>query len=528
MASNQNITKRDYQEWLEFCKQVQSSTAVNLVESASDQKFRITNALRDYNFFVKAYFPNYADADCAKFQIDFANACLRDKNFFGVAEWPREHAKSVHVNIIIPMWLIAHKQLTGMLLMGKNEDDACNLLADVQAQLQFNELFAHDFGVQYNFGSWEEGDFTTKDGIRFLAIGRGQSPRGARKNEKRPNYGVIDDIDDDEIVHNQKRVKKIVNNILGAFFFALSIKGARLVMAGNRIHSQSILAHIVGDTKPNAKKREGIYHSKIFALTNIVKNAQGEIISADVSWDERYSLEEIIQKMKKAGPTLALQEFFHQTAVEGSIFKNHYFKFVKLPHLKQMQVLIGYFDPSFENNVTSDYKAISLWGLKDHKRYCVKRFVRRAEIEDAFQWMINVEKSLPAGVAIIWYVEKQFFTRPIKMALERVKKKNGNYNLSVIEDSRIKPNKYTRIVRMEPEYASGNVYYNIDEENDPDMVEGNMQVQGIEPGYKSADDAPDSDEGGWFYLDQHITISAENIKSSAKMGKQRRNENKTY
>lgn len=528
MGLNQNISKRDYQEWLDFCKQIQGATGVNFGEKQEDQKFRITNAKRDYNFFVKTYFPNYADADCAKFHIDFANACLRDKNFFGVAEWPREHAKSVHLNIIIPMWLIVHKQLTGMILMGKNEADACNLLADIQAQLQSNELFAHDYGAQFNFGSWEDGDFTTKDGIRFLAIGRGQSPRGARKNEKRPNYGVIDDIDDDEIVHNQKRVKKIVNNILGAFFFALSIKGARLCMGGNRIHAQSILAHIVGDIKPNSKKREGIYHSKITALTNIVKNSQGEIVSADVAWDERYSLEEIVQKIKKAGPTLAMQEFFHQTAVEGSIFKNHYFKFIKLPHLKTMQVIIGYFDPSFENNVTSDYKAVSLWGLKEDKRFCIKRYTRRSELEDVFQWMINVERRLPSGVAIIWYVEKQFFTRPVKMALDRVRKKNGNYNLSVIEDSRDKPNKYTRIVRMEPEYASGNVFYNIDEEHDHDMVEGNMQVQGIEPGYKSADDAPDADEGAWHYLDQHISLTPENLSGSANMGRQERNPDKAY
>src|SRR5690606_15131640 len=128
------------------------------------------------------YFPKYADADCADFHIKFANACLKDPNFFGIAEWPREHAKSVHVTIFIPLWLIAHGQLTGMLLMGKNDDDACNLLSDVQAQLQYNELFAHDFGEQYNFGSWEDGDFTTKQGIRFKALGRGQSPRGARKN----------------------------------------------------------------------------------------------------------------------------------------------------------------------------------------------------------------------------------------------------------------------------------------------------------------------------------------------------------
>ncbi len=37
----------------------------------------------------------------------------------------------------------------------------------------------------------------------------------------------------------------------------------------------------------------------------------------------------------------------------------------------------------------------------------------------------------------------------------------------------------------------------------PDMVEGNNQLKGLEPGYKTPDDAPDADEAAWHYLDQH-------------------------
>lgn len=518
MSSNtQNITKRDYNEWLEFCKQLQASTAVSFFDNEETQRARIKRALADYRFFVKTYFEKFADADCADFQVEFAEECLRDPDFFGIAEWPREHAKSVHLTIIIPMWLIAHKVLTGMLLMGKNENDACNLLSDIQAQLQYNELFAHDFGVQYNFGSWEDGDFTTKEGLRFLAFGRDQSPRGAREGEKRPNYGVVDDVDDDDIVHNPKRVDKVVKKIMGAMFFALSIKGARFAMGGNRIHHNSILANIVGDTKPGSRKREGIFHSKVKAIEN-----------GKPAWHQRYSLAELLRKIKKAGPVLAKQEFFHETEIEGKIFLNKYFKFAKIPHLAKMEIMIGYFDPSFENNETSDFKAWSVWGQRALKRYCIKRFTRRCELEEAFEAMIKFEKSLPPGVGIIWYMEKQFFSRPVKKALARARKKH-KYPLVVITDERIKPNKYTRMVRMSAEYAEGNVIYNVEEEHDPDMVEGNLQVKGIEPGYRTPDDAPDCDEGAWFYLDKYEFIDSEDIDEDAvNIGKHERNEDNAY
>ncbi|WP_312399512.1 hypothetical protein [Chryseobacterium sp.] len=511
------ITKRDYNEWQDFCKQVQSSSSVTFNESESVKNARIKRALADYNYFVKTYFKIYADADCADFHIDFANQCLKDPDFFGVAEWPREHAKSVHLTIIIPMWLIAHKQLTGMLLMGKNEDDACNLLSDIQAQLVSNELFSNDFGEQYNFGTWTEGDFTTKDGIRFLAFGRDQSPRGAREGEKRPNYGVVDDVDDDDIVHNPKRVDKVVKKILGAMFFALSIKGARFAMGGNRIHFNSILANIVGDTKPGAKKRDGLYHSKVKAIEN-----------GKPAWHQRYSLTELMRKIQKAGPVMAKQEFFHETDIEGKIFKNKYWRWAKLPHLAKMDVIIGYFDPSFENSQTSDFKAASVWGQDRFKRYCISRYTRRSELEDVFEWMIKFEKSLPLGVGIIWYMEKQFYTRPVKKALARAKKKH-KYPLSVLTDERRKPGKYTRIVRMEPEYSSGNVIYNVEMENDPDMVEGNLQLKGIEPGYNTPDDAPDADEGAWYYLDQFVVSDDDDWGDDALgMGGHERDEDNHY
>jgi hypothetical protein len=145
-----------------------------------------------------------------------------------------------------------------------------------------------------------------------------------------------------------------------------------------------------------------------------------------------------------------------------------------------------------------------LFGTEKH---CIKAFVQRAELSKAFEFMSAMDDKLPAGVGIIWYVEKQFFNRPIQDALfdhNTNRKKLGLRTLSIITDTRVKENKYTRIVKMEPAYTSGQVFFNIDEIHNPDMIEGNNQLKGIEPGYKSSDDSPDADEGAWYYLDMHL------------------------
>jgi hypothetical protein len=498
MANGAIIAKRSLDEWKRFCEQIQAASTIPFGDNATKQKARKDKALKDYNFFVRTYFPTLTDCDCADFQIKAANRISKHNNEIAVFEWPREHAKSMHSNVFMPMWLLSQGKLTGMVLMGKNETDASNLLSDLQAQLQFNELFAHDYGDQYNFGSWEEGDFTTKNGIRFVAIGRDQSPRGLRKNEKRPNLAVIDDIDDDEIVNNQKRVRKVVEKIFGALYFALQIKDWRMIVAGNRIHAQSILAHIVGDIKPGAPKREGVFHSKVFAIDKQ---------TGQPAWKERYTLEQLQSKMKAAGTLMARREFFHENHVEGTVFKDQYIQWRKIPRHRDINPIIGYFDPSFENKPTSDFKAVRVWGLKGEEKYCLGSFVRRAELGDAFNWMSDFEDKLPPGTGIIWYVEKQFFNRPIQDALHlhnKRRKRLGMRTLAIITDARTKEEKFTRIVRMQPTYENGLVFFDIDQMHNPDMVEGNNQLKGIEPGYKSPDDAPDADEGAWYYLDMHL------------------------
>lgn len=502
------LKKETIEAWKQFCERVQSSTAVNLNETEAVKDTRIKRALRDYNFFVKTYFPIYADCDCAPFHIELAEEIVlkkrpaKDPNFVGVAEWPREHAKSVHVDVLIPMWMISHKKLTGMILMGKNKADAATLLGDIQAQLQNNALFINDFGEQYQFGSWEDGDFTTKDGIRFVSYGRNQSPRGARKNEKRPNYGAVDDIDDDEIVNNQKRVKQIVGRVMGAMFFALDTRGATLVIAGNRIHNASILAHIVGDTKPGAPKREGIFHSKIYAI---------DPKTGKPAWN-RYTLDQIQSKVKKAGNAIGRKEFFHENHVEGTIFKDKMWNWITLPPLSTYEMIVGYFDPSYEDNATSDFKSVAIWGLRyknnnEYEKHCIKRFCRReSSTEDAFKFMSKFEDNNP-GAGVVWKMEKQFSNKSFIEARKRHnerRKTKGKSKLYIALDERTKEKKYNRMVKMEMDYQDGIVFYNLDEIHNPDMVEGNNQVKGIEPGYNSADDAPDSDEGAWFYLDQHL------------------------
>ncbi len=111
-----------------------------------------------------------------------------------------------------------------MVLVGKSEDNADALLGDLQMELQSNQYIIEDFGEQYNAGCWQEGEFVTKDRCAFFSRGRGQSPRGLRFREMRPDYIVVDDLDDDEMCRSEARVREMTKWIKEALFEMLRRK----------------------------------------------------------------------------------------------------------------------------------------------------------------------------------------------------------------------------------------------------------------------------------------------------------------
>src|SRR5690606_7085422 len=158
--------------------------AVNfsMQESPEQKRQRIDRARKDYAYFVSEYFPHLAKKPCAKFQIDAANYLKKNPETRALFEWARGHAKSSHLSLMIPLWLKIQeqKQLHVMVLVSKSNDAAVRLLSDLQAELQYNERFTADFGAQMKNGSWAEGEFRTADGCLFVAVGRGQTPRGLK------------------------------------------------------------------------------------------------------------------------------------------------------------------------------------------------------------------------------------------------------------------------------------------------------------------------------------------------------------
>lgn len=498
MATKANINDA-LEQWKKHCETVQNSTTINVAESEKDKLARIKKVRGDYAAFVAYYFPHYTvnpetgkTTPCADFHIKAANKVKKERNLKAVFKWHRGAAKSTHLDIFIPLWLKCQevKQLNVMVLVGKSEDNAKTLLADIQAELQFNQRYIHDFGQQYNNGSWEDGEFVTKDGTAFFARGRGQSPRGLRYRSHRPDYIVIDDLDDDELCESPARVTRLTNWVKEALFGALDGGRGRFIMVGNLIAKNSVLANIAAT--------DGVHVSQV----NIWDK------NGNVSWATKWTPDEVKAIERFQGYRSFQKEYMNNPITEGAVFRQDWIKWGKLPDLKKFEELVLYIDPSFKGTTKNDYKAAKLWGKVGSQLWHIKAFVRQCSVAEMVRWLYDLyEWSLEKGIAIKWYMEANFMQDTILDEFRREGDLRG-YQLPISGDRRKKPDKFQRVEAISPLWERGFVTYNEAEKNDPDMLAGIDQTLAFEKGMRGHDDAPDADEGAIWYLQRHSRRSS--------------------
>ena len=496
---NKTTLNDTLKQWKKLCETVQNSTTINVAESEKDKLARIKKVRGDYAAFVDYYFPHYTvnpetgkTTPCADFHIKAANKVKKERNLKAVFKWHRGAAKSTHLDIFIPLWLKCQevKQLNVMVLVGKSEDNANTLLADIQAELQFNQRYIHDFGQQYNNGSWEEGKFITKDGTAFFARGRGQSPRGLRHRNHRPDYIVIDDLDDDELCENPARVTRLTKWVKEALFGALDGGRGRFIMVGNLIAKNSVLANIAAT--------DGVHVSQV----NIWDK------NGNVSWAAKWTPDEVKDIERFQGYRSFQKEYMNNPITEGAVFRQDWIKWGKLPDLKKFEELVLYIDPSFKGTTRNDYKAAKLWGKVGSQLWHIKAFVRQCSVAEMVRWLYDLyEWSLEKGIAIKWYMEANFMQDTILDEFRREGDLRG-YQLPISADRRKKPDKFQRIEAISPLWERGFVTYNEDEKNDPDMLAGIDQTLAFEKGMRGHDDAPDADEGAIWFLQKHSRVNS--------------------
>lgn len=369
-----------------------------------------------------------------------------------------------------------------MVLVAQNQDTAKRLLSDLQAELMENQRIIHDFGTRYNYGDWQEGEFTTKNGIKFLALGMGQSPRGLRNGAFRPDYIVCDDLDTAELSRNKTRVQDAVHWILEDLMGCFDVGNARFILAGNLFSKNSI----------------NFLLSQNPAFTTLQVNALDE--NQKPTWKPKYDFDYFEQIKKRIGTRAFLREYMNTPVETGKVFQPEWIVWKKLPpDFYQKAIIVIYCDPSY--SAKGDYKAIKVWAKYEQTFWLIDAYVRQTTLSDMVQKLDAFHERYPNASI---YMEEQFIQDYFMQEIKRYAKIKG-YVLPLKRDKRNKPNKIQRIEAMSPLYENGYIFYHADKQNDPDFETSIEQWLLFGEGSSAHEDSPDADEGAIFILNKKIS-----------------------
>lgn len=490
---NKSIQEQ-YQRHLE---QIVADSRVNPNESRTEQSEAIERAKKDVRYCVQRYFPHYATAPSASFQVKFAEKVKRDKEIIAFAQWGRGLAKSVWCDVIIPFWLWLNDEVHYVVLIGQNYDKAKQLLGDIQAEFAANPQIIRDFGELKLEGNWEDGSFKTKGsasrGLKpFIgkALGMGQEVRGLRIGSQRPDLCIVDDVETRDINKNAKRQDEYVKWIETSLIPTMDGSIKRLLYANNRFAVRMIQTEL--------QKRHPSWY-----VSHVPAYERNTFLPA---WKEKYPKDYYQKLNDKIGIIALEQEYLQEPVIEGKIFKPEQIIWDKLPNLNHLKVIVGHWDVAYAGTPTSDYNAVRIWGLsKNNLFWYIQSFVKQTKMRDAVAYMCQVEANKPKSVVIHWQFESQFWNDEVQRTIKEVSKEyKVNLLINKIDTPRTK--KYDRILTMQPRYQNNRMRYNDKMKSDNDTQTGLAQLYGIEPGYTTKDDAPDADEQCIAFLEKHISM----------------------
>lgn len=399
------MTKTELKEAKEryfgLSKMIQEMTFQSLEKETTEQQTaRIERLLQPQNYiaFFDYYFGVHsglplADAPSGKFHQESYEKVFYDRKIRQFRQWFRGAAKSIHTNVGNILHLKQNNELFFALLIGANEGLAKILLSDLQVHLESNQRIIKDFGFQLSYGNWADGEFQTKDGKFFKALGLNQPFRRLRFGQYRPDFASVDDCEDRDRAKRPDMVRKYGEKITADLKKAFHKERGRLIVPNNYIVKGGLIDFLV----ENFQSSSHFDLSRVdLATKNITRENARKDKNWQPSWSERYTRADVIAIVEDDDYYTSQREDFNNPIEEGKLFKAEDIIFTHIADNEHWDGLLDHWDLSYTS--TGDYKAGVLLGVKGIKLFVLEVFCQRCEINSAMEVRAHwVRKYLQKG-----------------------------------------------------------------------------------------------------------------------------------
>ncbi|MDE3185268.1 MAG: hypothetical protein KGM16_17790 [Bacteroidota bacterium] len=491
--------KKALTEWDKFRESIRKSTPVDLTETLEAKKKRIAALEADPEAWKRYYFPQFFKYPSPKFHKAASNRIINKfqklKHWYEVRHWARGLAKTTTTMMDV-LYLVMTGKLKNIIYTSSTYDAAENFLTKYQSQLDSNQRLINDYGKQELPGSWTMGNFTTRKGVKMMALGAGQSPRGNGNEEIRPDCIIVDDFDTDSECLNPEIIDKKWNWFEQALFFTVDTAEPYLII---------FLGNIIAEDCCVVRAGKMADHCETI---NIRENGKSV-------WPEKNSEADIDYQLSKVSYESGRKEMFNDPLSAGKTFKE--ITWGKCPPIKQLPFIVSYSDPATSNKdkpnakskAFNSCKVVVLLGYWKDKFYLYDCFDDNMSNDNFIDCMYQIDKEGSATV-VYNYIENNtlqdpFWEQVLKPLLYEKRKEQGRATmLNVIPDGEKKGEKWFRIeATLEPLVRLGTLVFNQDKKENPHMKRMVAQFLTAKPTSKELG-GPDATEGAVTKIKQKL------------------------
>lgn len=162
--------------------------------------------------------------------------------------WGRGGAKSTSAELIAVRWGAVKARRYGLYLCNTQDqaDDHVSTIATLMETPALGAAYPHlaerMLGKYGQSKGWRRNRLRTSDGFTIDALGMDSARRGAKLDDQRPDFLIIDDVDDgeDSELITQKKIRLLTRKILPAL-----THDAAILFIQNKVHDDGLMARIL-------------------------------------------------------------------------------------------------------------------------------------------------------------------------------------------------------------------------------------------------------------------------------------------
>jgi hypothetical protein len=224
-------------------------------------------------------------------------------------EAPRNHAKTLIKCFLIPIFQALEEpgEFRSYCNVQATEDKAHEVNRAIKLEFEENDLLRSIYGDQAG-SRWTDAKFVLKNGTIFTSVSAGQSIRGMNYRNIRPDYIIIDDLYNEDDIHNPISTEKKNEWFWGSLY------PARAKSRRNCVHVQGTAINTY-DILNNLKKDDSVKSATFRAIKDEVAKT--------VLWPELNTYDSLMIDKGRMGSSIFYREMQNERRdEETAIVKN--------------------------------------------------------------------------------------------------------------------------------------------------------------------------------------------------------------